>query len=425
MPDHLKMDGLADATRPKIRRLNRLPIVIAIGLVLIFFAVIFYGLATRRLLSGDSSLEAAIDTRPASSYADQLTRDVPDGIVGVPAQLPLQPFPTLASESDPAEIAASPIVEPTVEPEELWRARLAREHHESYLREQHRQRMARLQANDAAYDSPIAVDISDAAAPEESAASNPTVVAPVAPRTSALDLYASALQHGLSGHDADPNGQNAKKRFFNEDIRDSGYLSSRVIPKISPYELKRGSVIPATLITGINSDLPGRVTAQVSRNVYDSATGRHLLISLGSRLFGRYDSNVSFGQGRVLVVWTDIIFPDGSTLQLEGMSGADAAGYSGFKDRVNNHYLRTFGSAILVALIGTGTEMLLPSKPNSHNHANNAEDFARRSFGETLGQMSQQTISKNLGVQPTLEIRPGYQFNVMVEKDIIFPSASH
>ena len=268
---------------------------------------------------------------------------------------------------------------------------MEREHHESYLREQHRQRMARLQANDAAYDSPVAVDLSDASAAQESAASSSIAVPPVLPRTSALDLYASALQHGLSGHDADPNGQGAKKRFFNEDIKDARYLSSRVVPKISPYELKRGSVIPATLITGINSDLPGQVTAQVSQNVYDSATGRHLLIAQGSKLFGRYDSNVSFGQGRVLVVWTDIIFPDGSTLQLEGMAGTDAGGYSGFKDRINNHYLRTFGSAILVALIGTGTEMLLPSKANRHNDGNSAEDSARRSFGETLGQMSQQT----------------------------------
>src|SRR5690606_38200477 len=121
-------------------------------------------------------------------------------------------------------------------------------------------------------------------------------------------------------------------------------------------ELKRGSVIPASLITGINSDLPGRIIAQVSQNVFDSATGHNLLIPQGAKLFGRYDSNISFGQRRVLVVWTDIVFPDGSTLQIAGMAGADAAGFSGFTDKVNNHYVRTFGSAVLVALIGAGTE---------------------------------------------------------------------
>ena len=190
---------------------------------------------------------------------------------------------------------------------------------------------------------------------------------------------------------------------------------------MSPYELKRGSVIPATLVTGINSDLPGRITAQVSQNVYDSATGRHLLIPQGSKLFGRYDSNVSFGQNRVLVVWTDIIFPNGSTLQIGGMAGTDAAGYGGFKHRVNNHYLRTFGSAVLVALIGAGTDMMISQDRNAFGTANSAEDAARRSFAETFGRMSEQTVSRNLNVQPTLEIRPGYRFNVLVDQDIVFP----
>src|SRR5690606_19830116 len=130
----------------------------------------------------------------------------------------------------------------------------------------------------------------------------------------------------------------------------------------------------------------------------------------GSKLFGRYDSKVAFGQNRVLVVWTDIIFPNGSTLQIGGMAGTDAAGYGGFNDKVDHHYLQTFGSAILVALIGAGTEMMIPVDRNSFGTSNSAEDSARRSFAETFGKMSEQTVSKNLNVQPTLEIRPGYQF---------------
>ena len=149
------------------------------------------------------------------------------------------------------------------------------------------------------------------------------------------------------------------------------------MPQISPFELKRGSVIPATLVTGINSDLPGRITAQVSQNVYDSATGHQLLIPQGAKLFGRYDSDVSFGQSRVLVVWTDIIFPNGSTLQIGGMAGTDSAGYGGFKDKVDNHYLRTFGSAILVALIGTGTDLLQPQDRSGIGATDSAADAAR------------------------------------------------
>jgi type IV secretion system protein VirB10 len=125
----------------------------------------------------------------------------------------------------------------------------------------------------------------------------------------------------------------------------------------------------------------------------------------------------------VLVIWTDIIFPNGSTLQLGGMAGTDAAGFGGFRDRVDNHYLRTFGSAVLVALIGAGTEMMIPQDRNAFGNSNSAEDAARRSFAETFGQMSQQTLSRNLNVQPTLEIRPGYRFNVLVDQDIVFPGA--
>ncbi|MCB1041244.1 MAG: IncP-type conjugal transfer protein TrbI, partial [Acidimicrobiales bacterium] len=183
---------------------------------------------------------------------------------------------------------------------------------------------------------------------------------------------------------------------------------------------KRGSVIPATLITGINSDLPGRITAQVSQNVYDSATGHYLLVPQGTKLFGRYDSKVSFGQSRVLVVWTDIIFPNGSTLQIGGMAGTDAQGYGGFNDKVDRHYLRTFGSAVLLAVIGTGIDIALPESSTLATQ-DTASDAARRNFAETFGRVTERTISKNLDLQPTLRIRPGYKFNILVDQDIVFP----
>jgi type IV secretion system protein VirB10 len=194
------------------------------------------------------------------------------------------------------------------------------------------------------------------------------------------------------------------------------------VPQQSPFELKRGSVIPATLITGINSDLPGRITAQVSQSVYDSATGHRLLIPQGTKLFGRYDSKVSFGQKRVLVVWTDIIFPNGSTLQIGGMSGTDAQGYGGFSDKVNNYYLKTFGSAVLIALIGTGIDMAVPQSSTLATQ-DTASDATRRNFAETFGRVADRTIQRNMDVQPTLEIRPGYKFNVLVDQDIVFPGA--
>ena len=418
---------------PKIRRLNRLPIILAITLVVMFFAVIFYGLSSRGLRFGEDTQIDTSSAPPASNDAERLKQGVPDGIIGEPKPVPVLAAPTVEraeparnpfNDPDPALTPASPPQQPALEPEAVWRARLQREFDEQAMREYNRQQMASLQAEDAAVNSPIGVNLKALESPSVSATPNaPQASATPNRPASALDLYGAALQAGVNGQSADPNGQGGKEKFFNQDIADLGYLPNSIVPQISPFELKRGSVIPATLVTGINSDLPGRITAQVSQNVYDSATGHRLLIPQGAKLFGRYDSDVSFGQNRVLVVWTDIIFPNGSTLQIGGMAGTDAAGYGGFKDKVDNHYFRTFGSAILVALIGTGTDLLLPQDRSGIGSTDSAADAARRSFAETFGQISQQTVSKNLDVQPTLKIRPGYRFNVLVDQDIVFPRA--
>ena len=238
----------------------------------------------------------------------------------------------------------------------------------------------------------------------------------------AADLFAAALKAGVTGPASDPNGQKAKEEFFNQDLESLGYLPSRVIGQTSPFELKRGSVIPATLVSGINSDLPGRIIAQVSESVFDSATGSRLLIPQGAKLLGRYDSKVSFGQNRVLVVWTDIVFPNGATLQIGGMAGTDAEGYGGFSDQVDYHSFRTFGSAILLAVIGAGMDMAIPQSSTLSNQET-ASDAARRNFAETFGRVAERTISKNLDVQPTIEIGPGYKFNVLVDQDVVFPGA--
>jgi type IV secretion system protein VirB10 len=428
MTESLRLGGSSEG--PKIRRLNRVPIILAIALVVIFFAVIFYGLSSRGLRFGDGQIEPS-SAQPASNDAERLKQGVPDGIIGEPQPaVELQPVP--AAEPEPArnpferneEEAAAPPPTPALEPEEVWRARLQREFDEQMLREYNRQQMASIQADEAAANSPIAINLQGLESGSDTTpAVTPQQGSTINRGTSALDLYGAALQAGIGQQTADPNGQAAKQEFFNQDIADLGYLPNSVVPQMSPFELKRGSVIPATLVTGINSDLPGRITAQVSQNVYDSATGHRLLIPQGAKLFGRYDSEVSFGQNRVLVIWTDIIFPNGSTLQIGGMAGTDAAGYGGFRDQVDNHYLQTFGSAILVALIGAGTEMLLPEDQGNSLNGNSSTDAARRSFAETFGQISEQTVSKNLNVQPTLEIRPGYRFNVLVDQDLVFPKA--
>ncbi|MEY9520030.1 type IV secretory pathway VirB10-like protein [Bradyrhizobium japonicum] len=427
MTQSLQLGGGPGGTgAPKdIRRLNRLPIIAAAVLGILFLAVIFYGLTSRGLVFRSTSDAGTGGGAPATTFADQMKRGVADGIIGDGQQSP----PT-APAPEPRPAPQNPFVQPqpavaeprggALESEEAWRARLAREGQEQFLREQQRQRRARLQASNIALDSPLAIDTQKIKATTAATSPAKPGATSAAASSSPADLYSLALLTGLNGQNLDPNGQAKKENFFNSDLAKLGYLPNQVVPPRSYYELKRGSVIPATLITGINSDLPGRITAQVSQNVYDSATGHRLLIPQGTKLMGRYDSKISFGQSRVLVIWTDIIFPNGSTLQIGGMAGTDAEGYGGFTDQVDNHYFKTFGSAILLAIIGTGIDMAAPQSSTLATQQT-ASDAARRNFAETFGRVAERTINKNLDVQPTLEIRPGYQFNVLVDQDIVFP----
>lgn len=194
-----------------------------------------------------------------------------------------------------------------------------------------------------------------------------------------------------------------------------GYLQQQKQKQISPYEIKAGWIIPATLITGINSDLPGSTLAQVSQNVYDSATGRYLLIPQGTKLVGEYKSNVLYGQERVLSAWTKLIFPNGDTLLLEGMNGTSQDGYSGFTDEVDNHYFRIFGSAFLMSSITAGVAL----NDNSSGEKETSADKAMSQAIEQMSTVSSEMIRKNMNISPTLKIRPGYKFNIFVTKDII------
>ena len=185
------------------------------------------------------------------------------------------------------------------------------------------------------------------------------------------------------------------------------------------FTLRAGFVIPATLISGVNSDLPGQIIAQVSQDVYDTPTGKYKLIPQGTRLVGTYNSSVAYGQSRVLIAWQRLVFPDGKALDIGSMPGADSAGYAGFKDKVNNHYLRIFGSAFLMSGIVAGinsTQTVTPDDP----FGNSINSLASQAIAQEMGRVAVEMIKKNMNISPTLEIRPGYRFNVMVTKDLEF-----
>nr|WP_311527744.1 TrbI/VirB10 family protein [uncultured Ralstonia sp.] len=199
-------------------------------------------------------------------------------------------------------------------------------------------------------------------------------------------------------------------------------LGSAVEPAYTPYLLRAGFVIPSMLITGINSDLPGQVSAQVAQHVYDTPTGKHLLIPQGSRLVGAYASDVAYGQSRVMVAWQRIVFPDGRALDIGEMPGADAMGNSGFGDRVNNHYLRIFGSALLLSGITAGITWNQENRYGDTYSPPRAGDVLSQALGQQLGSVASEMVRKNMNIAPTLEIRPGYRFNVTVVRDIALPS---
>jgi len=208
--------------------------------------------------------------------------------------------------------------------------------------------------------------------------------------------------------------------FANGQEGDRWELKSKPEAPRSPFELRAGFVVPATLISGINSDLPGQIMAQISQDVYDTPTGRHLLLPQGSRLVGSYSSDVAYGQSRVLVAWQRIVFPDGKAMDIGSMPGADQAGYSGFKDKVNNHYFRLFGSALLMSAVTAGVSLSQEQDNSGFGTETTASSAMSEALGQQLGQVTAQLISKNLNIAPKLEIRPGFRFNVIVTKDLTF-----
>lgn len=227
----------------------------------------------------------------------------------------------------------------------------------------------------------------------------------------------------LTQADSNQYQRNDVGQFDGDGVKDRWRLDAKPEAPRTPFELRAGFVVPATMISGVNSDLAGQIMAQVSANVYDTSTGKHRLIPQGSRLVGTYSNEVAYGQERVLIAWQRIIFPDGKAMDIGAMPGADSAGYAGFNDEVNRHYLRTFGAAFMMSLITAG--ITYSQNQNRNNTVNftyqqSASGTLSAALGQQLGAATAALLMKNLNVAPTIEIRPGYRFNVMISKDMTF-----
>jgi type IV secretion system protein VirB10 len=316
-----------------------------------------------------------------SANAIGVLNGVPEGGY-IPPQAPLNipiPLPPPAAPSAPA---------PEPEKPNPYRAAW-----ELYFQHMEKLRQAREQVALAAIDAPSAVPGAAKRPPAAETAATPSGMSPAEQFTKyAMDRLNQTT------------GQNT--------------LNARREPPVTPYELRAGAVIPAVMIGGVNSDLPGQLLAQVSGNVYDTATGRLILIPQGSKLLGTYDSGVTTGQERVLVAWTRIIFPDGSALDLGRMPGASEDGYAGLHDQVNNHFWKIWSNALLLSAFSAGIQL---SQGNGNNQSSNlnATQTIAASTGQQMGQLGMEIARRNLQIQPTLDVRPGYRFVVQVTKDVI------
>ena len=223
----------------------------------------------------------------------------------------------------------------------------------------------------------------------------------------------------LVGDEEEQSVNNDYAQYDTHNHKTRWNLKSGVEKPKSRYIVQTGFVIPAVLITGINSDLPGQITAQVSQHVYDTPVGKHLLIPQGSRLIGAYHHEVVYGQERVLIAWQRIVFPDGKTMDIGAMPGTDSMGYAGFKDQVDHHYMRIFGSALIMSAIIAGATYSQRDSGGAFGRQN-AGSILSQSLGQQLGMVTANLIRRNLNISPTIAIRPGYRFNVFVTKDMVF-----
>lgn len=393
-PDHpgLQLD------KPKARTLRKGPILTSVGIVSAFVGIALVVALTPRADPAKAASPAA---------GDSLSKDV------------TLPDTVREALDNNAELRGAPRLGPPAQRNEAAPAASQGDvASQQALRQSIRDERAKALA------SPILVEIenpviadqagqlftpSTGAAPASSAAAFPPD-GPVAPG-------AAAPSGTGPGGIVDPNMQQHKSDFLARDgINNTSYLSQPVLAPRSPYEVKAGTVIPTSLITGINSDLPGQIVAQVRENVYDTVSGNYLLIPQGSRLIATYDSSVTFGQERVLVCWNRLIRPDGISLALECMPGVDLAGYAGFADEVDNHWWRIITGVALGTLVSATAQR---SQGEVIGYNPTVPQLWAANAGGAVNQAGQSVTQKNLAIQPTIKVRPGYSVNVLVTKDMV------
>lgn len=234
-------------------------------------------------------------------------------------------------------------------------------------------------------------------------------------------------QGGSESSYAKQNMQDEKIDFLNSSDQDKGqiYNTHGVVKPVSPYEVQAGSILPATLMTAINTSLPGEVVAIIRRDIYDSVHGKHLLIPKGSKLIGQYQSKVSYGQSRVLIKFNRIIRPNGSSIQLNNAPGADLFGQAGMQGNVDNHWGRIIGAAVLSTTLSVGSGAVAQGTRSDGQEYPGAAENAINAAGGNISKVGQKITKRAINIQPTIKLPAGYEFNIIVNKDMILPPMGH
>lgn len=404
-PREVEPDDLTLRTRPRpVTRLSRkaLIVITALGSGLIFGAIL-YALDPPRFLSKRDRQELYnVSNKPTAEGLEALPRsyqDIPPKLgAPLPGNLGSAVLKTeqAAGVQDPAVVQPGPL---SFRPDALTDAERA-------------ERLRRAQQAQQAREAPVFFQLSQGVTAQPRDREGAT-------GDNSVSLSTNSEIDPEHGSDADapvPQTQGLQGRkiaFLNQ--QPDADITNRypLMDPASPFQVMAGTVIAASLITGLNSDLPGMVIAQVTENIYDSVTGRHLLIPQGSRLVGRYDSLIAFGQERALVVWHRLIMPDGSSIVVENLPATDTAGYAGLEDEVDFHTERLAQGIALATLLGVGTELTFGGTGDDLISA------IRESAQDTSNQVGQQFVERMLDVQPTITVRPGWPLRVIVNKDIV------
>ena len=234
-----------------------------------------------------------------------------------------------------------------------------------------------------------------------------------------FEMMGKALECAQPGNRSETRiNQQNKQQYLDKKMNDASpvYLNHRIQEPLSPYQIMAGTVLPAVLITGINSDLPGNIIGQIRENIYDTVTGNYLLVPQGSRIIGVYDNMITWGQNKVSIVWSRLMMPDGSSIIIDNMPGSDLSGYSGLHDRVNNHYMKLSSAILLSTILSVGA---VESQGDTENYRPSIRQQLAANIGANINKAGQKILDRQLDVPPTIEIKPGHSFNIMVNKDVI------